>query len=125
MTRRIPLPLADEVNVLFGLPAATVAVVLTGALAAGFAFLHGGAHGWIDAGVVALLTLTANVPWEEEPLYVWIGRFCRFAMTPRIYVCPTSCPDYDSHSDSHSMEDEVSSYAHGHAKALSHPGHRR
>ncbi len=90
MIRRIPLPLADELNVLFGIPAGTVAVVLTGAFLAALAVLHGGSHRWIMLGVVASLTLCANLRLDEMPVYVWIGLLGRFVVTPRVYVCPPS-----------------------------------
>ena len=88
MTRRIPLPLADELNVLFGIPAATVAVVLTGAFVGALAVLHGGTHRWLMLGVVVAATISANVRLDEVPVYVWAGLLMRFMATPQIYVCP-------------------------------------
>ena len=114
VTRRIPLPLADEVNVLFGLPAATVGVLLGGALAAGFAYLHGGSHRWMAVGLVAAITLGLNVRWEDVPLYAWLGLAARFLLEPRVYVCPGTCVN--------SMEDEVTSHARAHAQTVSDSG---
>lgn len=108
--RRIPLPLADEINVLFGIPAATVAVALGGALGSVLAYVHGGPHRGVAAGAIGFLTLAANLRVEDAPLYRWTGLVVQFLLAPRIYVCPPSMS---------LLEAEVNPLAKAHAKTFS------